>query len=303
MSRVGGEQGFTLIELLVTMAITVVVFGATLAAFEVFQSNNRFDLLRSEGQDNARNAMDRFARELRNVAAPGIGSAGALERVAPYSITFQTISATEPKPGSLNSTNAMRVRYCLDDSTPSNEVLWRQTQTWTNSGEAPAIPGEGSCPNPGWESSIRLAPYVTNRNGGQTRRVFTYGPASAGEEVAKIVSIEMNLLLDVNPGQRRPGESQLTSGISLRNANRLPVARFTATELNGRVKLNASESTDPDGLALAYKWWQDGTQLSTTSQEYQTLELKSKTVHTFKLEVTDPGGLKSEAPTQTVEIK
>jgi len=171
MSRVGGEQGFTLIELLVTMAITVVVFGATLAAFEVFQSNNRFDLLRNEAQDNARNAMDRFARELRNVAAPSTGSAGALERVGTYSITFETISATEPKAGSLNSTNAMRVRYCLDDSTPSNEVLWRQAQTWTSSGEAPAIPAEGTCPSAAWESSVRLAQYVTNRNGGQTRRV------------------------------------------------------------------------------------------------------------------------------------
>src|SRR5579872_4859089 len=59
MMRARDEDGFTLVELLVAMAITAIVFGATLTVLDVFQSNNRFDQLRNENQDNARTAIDR----------------------------------------------------------------------------------------------------------------------------------------------------------------------------------------------------------------------------------------------------
>ena len=50
MTKAREERGFTMVELLVTMAITMVVFGATLSALDVFQTNNRIDLLRNETQ-------------------------------------------------------------------------------------------------------------------------------------------------------------------------------------------------------------------------------------------------------------
>jgi prepilin-type N-terminal cleavage/methylation domain-containing protein len=316
MMHAAEEHGFTLVELLVAMALAMIVFGATLTAFDVFQTNNRFDLLRNEAQDNARNAIDRLARELRNVAAPSTKEAGALEQAVtpaeekegkPASIIFQTISSSTPK--GANTTNAMRVRYCLNDSTPSNEILYRQAQTWETE-VAPALPSAKNlekCPDEAgdFQSTTQLVRYITNKNGGQSRALFAYGSAS---EVSKIVTVEPTLYLNVNPSQPlHPGETQLTSGITLRNANRQPVAAFTATEKNGHILLNASESTDPDGLALTYKWsegtTEEETPIASTSQQYETpTALVSKSVHTFWLKVTDPGGLTASTK-KTVTLK
>jgi prepilin-type N-terminal cleavage/methylation domain-containing protein len=314
MMHAAEEHGFTLVELLVAMALAMIVFGATLTAFDVFQTNNRVDLLRNEAQDNARNAIDRLARELRNVAAPKSEKElpGALEIAEPYSITFQTISSSPVK--GANATNAMRVRYCLNDSTPSNEILYRQAQTWETevATTAPSAKNLEKCPDEAgdFQSTTQLVRYITNKNGGQSRALFAFGGVS---EVSKIVTVEPTLYLNVNPSQPlHPGETQLTSGITLRNANRQPVAAFTATEKNGHILLNASESVDPDGLALTYKWT-EGTEvagkeegqeeLPSTSQTYETpTALVSKSVHTYWLKVTDPGGLTASTK-KTVTLK
>jgi prepilin-type N-terminal cleavage/methylation domain-containing protein len=303
MTFLRGQQGFTLIELLVTMAISVIVFGATLSVLDVFQKHNRFDQLRLETQDNARNTIDRLARELRDVAAPSPSYLGALEVAEPNSLTFETIDSSHVWGGE-NSANAIRVRYCLDDSKPTNEIVWRQMTGWTGK-EAPALPTSKTCPDlnaSDWSTNSQLVQHVTNRIGGQTTRpLFTYGPSSA-TEVSKIVSVEPDTYIDLNPGGH-PGETQLTTSISLRNANRQPIAAFTAVEVGkGRIILNASESYDPGGLALTYKWWDSGTLLSTTAQKYETGELKVGSTHTFKLEVANPGGLSNTAE-KAVEIK
>jgi prepilin-type N-terminal cleavage/methylation domain-containing protein len=290
------EAGFTLVELLVTMLITSIVFGATLSVLDIFQKNNRLDLVRAETQDNARNTMDRLARELRNVAAPSTEAAGALEQAESYSLTFQTIDSSSTAP-ELNATDNMRVRYCLADATPTNEVLYKQVKRWKTK-EAPTLPTATACPNPSandYDSTTRLVEHIVNRVGGQTTRpLFTYGPSTAST-VAGIVSVEPTLYIDTKPGSR-PGESQLTSLIALRNENRPPTAVFSAVQLGSTrvVELNASESVDPDGLALTYKWWDNGSKLNTTAQQYKTVGQVEGSKHLFKLEVTDPGGLKSE---------
>ena len=73
-------EGFTLIEVIVTMAVTMVVFGATLTALGAFSNGSRNDTLRAEMQERARNAIDRVARELSNVAAPSAEFASAPEQ-------------------------------------------------------------------------------------------------------------------------------------------------------------------------------------------------------------------------------
>jgi prepilin-type N-terminal cleavage/methylation domain-containing protein len=304
------QDGFTLIELLVSMALAMIVFGATLTALDVFQTNTRADVLRNETQDNARSAIDRLAKELRNVAAPKSEPElpGALEQAEPYSIVFQTVDSTAPPPGSKNASNAMRVRYCLNNTTPGNEALWRQVKRWPE--KAPPLPSAATCPDltgEDWDSSSRLVEHLTNRDGGQNRQLFIYGPIG-WSETARIVTVAPNLFIDLNPGHPRPGETQLTSSISLRNANRQPLATFTATEKSGGlVFLNASESVDPDGLALSYKWSEGASEgekpLPSTAQQWETGKLTSGTTHTFWLKVTDPGGLNSSAPSQTVTIK
>ncbi len=302
--RLQDEHGFTLIEVLVAMGLSAVIFGGTLTAIDTFQRQSQTNNIRNEAQDNARNAVDSLARQLRNVAAPTAGAYGALEQAEPYSIVFQSIDAVEAPKGSANASNAMRVRYCLNYSTPSNEVLWRQIKRWTSASPSPATaPSNTACPDlvsGDWDSSQQLTQYVTNRNGGQTRALFTYGPSGASE-VAAITSVEPNIYINVRPAQGS-SDSQQTSTISLRNANRDPIASFTATEVNGHIKLNASESADPDGLALTYKWLEGSTVLPTSSQQYETEQFASKTVHTFTLEVTDPGGL-SNSTSHTVTMK
>jgi prepilin-type N-terminal cleavage/methylation domain-containing protein len=308
MTGAGKEHGFTLVEVLVAMALAMIVFGATLTALNVFQTNNRFDVLRNEAQDNARSAIDRLSKELRNVAAPKSVKElpGALESAQPYSITFQTIDPLPLPVGSTNATNAMRVRYCLDDSNPSNELLRRQEMRWTLP-TAPAIPAENGCKasEAGWDRSSQLVKYVTNRNGGQDRPLFHYGP-TGWSEVSQVVTVEPTIYLDVNPGQSRPGETQLTSSLSLRNANRQPIAAFTAESLHKHVLLNASQSEDPDGLALTYTWSEGAvegeTPLPTNALTYETPEMAETTVHTFWLKVKDPGGLEATSK-QKVTIK
>jgi prepilin-type N-terminal cleavage/methylation domain-containing protein len=296
------EHGFTLVELLVAMALALVVFGATLTALDTFQRANASDLQRNENQDNARNAMDRMARALRNVIAPGEKYAGALEAAGEYSLMFQTVDTSSSTFGEKNAAHAMRVRYCLDNSKPTEEVLWTQVQKWTGIVEAPAAPSTSSCPaavtTGGWETATRLVQHVTNEvSVEQKRPLFTY----SASEVPQIITVEMNLFLELSPG-RRPGETQLTSGVSLRNSNRKPVASFTVTPEAGVYRFNASESYDPGGLALSYKWWENGTLLSNTSQIF-TKKLESGQKYKFKLEVTNPGGLIAETPEKLVEPK
>jgi prepilin-type N-terminal cleavage/methylation domain-containing protein len=315
MTSVRSQHGFTLIELLVAMAIATVVFGATLTALDAFQRANASDLQRNETQDSARNAIDRLARELRNVAAPSPSYLGALELAEPNSLTFETIDSTHVWGGE-NSANAIRVRYCLDDSKPSDEILWRQVMSWEKPEAGPPLPTAKTCEpehEPAWSSYTQLVQHVTNRIGGRTTRpLFTYGPTGVSE-VSKIVSVEPTLYLDVTPGTRQLcgvtheescTETQLTSGISLRNVNRQPIAAFTAVERGKhQIILNASESNDPGGLALTYKWWDNGTVLPTTAQTYETTEFKpTPTLQTFKLEVTNPGRLSNTAE-KTVKVE
>jgi prepilin-type N-terminal cleavage/methylation domain-containing protein len=320
MRHLHDEQGFTLIELLVAMAITTVVFGSTLSVLDVFQSNNRFDQLRNENQDTARTALDRLSRQLRDIVARTTSTGavpGALELAEPYEIAFETVDTTKTTSGS-NKVNAMRVRYCLNDSNPENEILWEQVRRWTEE-FSPELPTSTACPDrtnegtpkPDWNTSTQVVQHVTNRNGGQSRPLFTY----SAKETPEILSVNADLFININPSQTRPGDSELTSGVSLRNANRVPIAEFTAKEEGNRqVRLNASASNDPDGLALTYKWWDNGAELTTASQQYETKATceKSKITETgfclgssqkFRLKVTNPGGLSAETGEQTVTIK
>jgi hypothetical protein len=296
MSLARAHGGFTVVELLVAMTLGVSLFAATLSILDAFQRDNRFDVLTNETQDNARTAIDRLARELRNVSAPSTTEAGALEQAKRYSLTFQTINSTPVSKSLLegNSTNAERVRYCLNNSDPTNEILWRQIAYWQTA-TAPPLPTSTTCPDlspTDWNHSEELVAHITNRIGGQSRPLFVYGPAGASLP-SQITAVEPTIYTDLNPGGR-PGERQITTTMYLRNQNRSPVASFTATEVGKHhVYLNASESYDPNGLALSYHWWDSGTLLSTTAQQYETAELTAGSVQTFKLEVKNPGGLSS----------
>jgi type II secretory pathway pseudopilin PulG len=70
MSILRREHGFTLIEGLVAMACAVIVFGATLTVLEVYMRQSNGVTQRFDAQNQARIAVDRIVRQLRNVASP-----------------------------------------------------------------------------------------------------------------------------------------------------------------------------------------------------------------------------------------
>jgi type II secretory pathway pseudopilin PulG len=304
MKRLTQESGFTIVELLVGMIMSLIVFAATLSLLDTYQHQSKTADQRNQVQDAARTAIDQMTRQLRNVAAESPTSAGALERSDPTDLVFQTVNGTSVTCTSVTSTcanasNQMRVRYCLNTSNPTNEVLWMQTQTWTTA-TGPSVPVDNNaCPTSGsgWTSSTRMVTNITNYSSGQaaddsTRRLFTYAPIGATAP-AEINFIEVDLFLDVNPGHH-PGETEIRDGIFLRNSFASPTAGMTIDTSTGNAILNGSSSLDPNGQALSYQWSVNGSAISgATSQQY-TYPTPVASLHgqyTFGLTVTSTGGL------------
>lgn len=284
MSRCKDEAGFTLIELLVAMTLSLVVLSATLDAFAGFSRNSRAVNVKNDAQQDVRVATDQLARELRNAMSSGTPPA-PLEMASPFDLMFQTVQ------GSANT----RVRYCLDNSTANREQLRKETQT------LPAAAGSTTaCPGSGWDESVVVADRLVNRDQGQSRPVFIYkySPITS-TNLTDVTGIQTSLFVNREPASTR-NTAELTSAVRLRNTNRAPTAAFTvAPPQNGHVVLT-SNSQDPDGENLTYQWSVDGAVIPTaTRSRLDYPGLAPGSTHTFKLRVTDPGGLSNET-TQTV---
>jgi type II secretory pathway pseudopilin PulG len=300
MARLGEESGITLIEMLIGLILSLIVFGGVLTLLDTFQGDARTRQLRNENQDNARSAIDRLSRALRNVAAPTAGSAGALEKGGPYDLVFQTV-ASDQVFGGQNTANHERLRYCLDASNANSENLWLQTQTWTTS-SPPSAPDTSTCPSNAWPSKYNLVSNITNLIDAQNpRAVFTYAPLGS-TSTAQLNGVESDLFLNPRPGSA-PGETELKSAIYLRNSNAPPTSGFTVSQVNGHVQLDGSVSSDPNGQALAYQWSVDGSAIAgAITQQYDAGRFASASNHTFALTVTDTQGLTATSQ-QTVTIQ
>lgn len=309
MMRATEEQGFTLVELLIGMVMTSVLMGAVVFLLTAFLNDNRFDQIRVNAQSDGQTIVERLSRELRSAAAPTVGSPvhpGLLEAAGSYDLVFQTVSAGTQYNLPLNH---YRVRYCLG----ANNTLWRQTETWSTA-TSPAVPDTSACPSTAtaWVTASGGAPCctelndVTNEIGGDTTRpLFVYGPSGASLAQIKLVSV--NLYIDQNPGQQ-PGPTEVSSGIDLRNELSQPTAIYTpvTTVLSSSstdLQLDGSASSDPNGQALTYQWYEGGSCSSDnstlsggtamsggTTQKFDAGDF-SPGSQTFSLVVTDTGGL------------
>jgi prepilin-type N-terminal cleavage/methylation domain-containing protein len=314
MSRLRETKGFTLIEVLLASTLSLLVMGASLAAFDGLQGNHRLTQKTNDAQDVARRQTDRLARELRNLASPSqltsdlSAQPQAVDLASAYDFVFRIVADTKPA-GSLNVANVKRVRYCVNNTNPSNEVVWRQTQTWTTAA-TPALPSTAACPGTGWDAGSN-AKYITNlvnRYNGQNRPVFGFNST----DVLRITKVRTTLYVDLDP-TKRPAEVRLSSGVFLRNQNRIPTADFTATvTADKRLVLNGSGSDDPEGMALTYQWYLDAPSplpdCSATPAPasclgqgvvFEKTGLSGGGSHTVTLAVKDPAGLAGIA-TQTV---
>ena len=177
-----------------------------------------------------------------------------------------------------------RVRYCLDSGDRNAATIRRQTQSWTTR-HAAADPVDGQLPGGGM-GSTGWSPR-TSRTGLAPRSV----PCSrtGGRPADEIQSVVISLYLDLDPSQE-PSEATAETGAFLRNQNRAPIARFTATPAGvGHILLNASESVDPESQPLDVRWYDGGTYMGSGSiYDYNA---KTRGVHEISVEVQDVSGL------------
>jgi hypothetical protein len=277
-------------EVLVASSLFIIVAGAAIDAFVTMLGTTAENARQQDSQQQARQSEIVLSRQLRNLAGPDEGQPQAFDKATAYDIVFKTVDPNGPNAG-LNPTNVERVRYCLDSGNPA--TLWRQVQTWT-SAVAPAAPSANSCPDSGWTgTAYRVASNVTNQSNGADRAVFLFDSAT----LSAINNVRMNLWIDVNPG-KPPAETNLQSGVFLRNQNQPPTASFQWTQGgNHHVLLNGSTSADPEGEQLTYTW-KDG---STKIGDGIVFDWNAGAAgtHSITLEARDPASLVGTA-TQTV---
>jgi len=264
------QDGFTLIELLVGMVMSLIVFGATLTLLESYLRQSADASKRFDAQDQARLAVDRIVRDLRNVSSP-LTTPKLLERATPYDLVFQTIGT----PNGRNVSGIQRVRYCIpQDSSAGSATQQRliaQTQTWTRSTPEAnpwtsdptqdiACPDLTFAPAAGQPVYTVFAQSVMNRYQQTTRHpAFTYNNGLEGDSVAVTDLPEISTIqvkLRVNPTPSLTGATtQIQSSAYLRNKQHAPVALFTYTATgSGGVILNAGQSYSPDNQQLSYSW-------------------------------------------------
>ncbi|MDX6643779.1 MAG: hypothetical protein QOD76_1741, partial [Solirubrobacteraceae bacterium] len=269
------------------------------APFEVLQRTDRVTQNQSDSQDNARNTVDSLAHQLRNV----MGQSQLIDRANSYDLIFETVDPRFKPDGSDNARNLMRVRFCLDTSNAPADAahgrLWEQDLTWTSAAVPSTLPAS-ACPDVNFGTRRIVADSITNRISGQDRPLFSYSPGTS--PLASITAIRIDLFTDRNPNEA-PRETELTSGVFLRNQNGPPTASATLTPTGQprQVTLNGSASSDPENLPLTYRWCD----LSTGSTCDETTNVGEGQLFTYTLpgasgarnmvlEVFDAGGLESD---------
>jgi prepilin-type N-terminal cleavage/methylation domain-containing protein len=281
------EDGVTLVEMLVVLVLSLVVMGATYSTFAQFEQTTATNQRQNDAQDQVRAGLAGLARELRNLASPIDELPEAIVRAAGGDLVFQSVSSSALR----------RVRYCLD---ADSRRLWRQVQF------APfSEPAAGVCPDTTWGSQRASVENVVNGE----RAVFSYNSAT----LTAITEVGAALWVDADL-DAKPTESALQTSIFLRNQNRRPVASFTATVGGTAIVLNGSNSTDPEGKALEYYWY-DAAQAENLCDPLPDETPQTGCVgagivfnytppvagtRTLKLVVRDPAGLTDEAGSQTV---
>jgi type II secretory pathway pseudopilin PulG len=248
------EGGFTMVELLMVCVISLIIFGATVTAWTSVYRSNRSVESQNDNAEAARVALDRAARQLRNLANPTVNAIKTIDRATDYDFIFQTSDPSKTW-----------VRYCLQTSgggtALNNATLWE-----SESPTAITPPMRTACPGTGWALQSAVVQGVTNQVGGIDRNIFTYEcsvnaaptcPVSV-DEYPKITNVGIDLWVDAKSNDRIH-ELSVATGVFLRNQNEGPTALATWAKgaAHYQVLLNGSGSTDPEGRTLEFFWFED----------------------------------------------
>ena len=251
-SRSTQQDGFSLVELLIVSTIFLVVAGATLTSFNVFERRTSDSVKVAEQVEIARTSLDRASRQLRNLARRI--DVPVIKRALADDLVFQT-----------SSPDKRWMRYCLQTtapSTPSRAKLFALESNDPSITE-PSAGMMGTCPGSGWNRVALASDYVVNANKSLVEPVFRYQctdgapagcprPTALESDSSRLKHVGMTLSVDLNPLTDLK-EMRVASSVFLRNQNEPPVAAFTWTSLGGRkILLNGSSSSDPEGRTLRY---------------------------------------------------
>ena len=298
------QTGWSLFEVLMASSLLLMVLGAALTPFLFLQRTDRTTQNQNDSQDNARTVLDNISRQLRNTS----GQNQLINLASAYDLVLETVDATVKPSGSQNARNIMRVRYCLDTTTPPATLtsgrIWEQDLRWTTAAVPNSMPGV-SCPDTSWGTRRIVADFVTNKATSSTRPtaapLFTYFPGST--DLDTITSVRIDVFAD-RRWNEAPGETELSTGVFLRNQNGSPTASFTATPglaLTKQITLNGGASSDPEKLPLTYRWCD----VTTSATCDETTKIGGGVLYTYTapaagtrrilLQVFDIGGLESDA--------
>lgn len=264
--------GFALVELLVVMSISTVILGGSLMTFETLVRDQRKNENRFDTAEQARNAIDHQARQLRNLARRPNNTV-VIDTIGDYDFIFQT---SDP--------NRTWVRYCLDLTGGAK----RGDRLWMSERKVPATATQAvtggmraDCPGTDWTQQTVVAQDVVNRLPQLDRPLFAFrcldGTSACASSTAtsdQIVNVDTRLFVDTTPLAAQ-AELQVSTSVFLRNQNQMPTASFTATRTGVRTYLlNASASSDPEGRTLSYHWFK-GTMPTNINCQNQTQTIDS----------------------------
>jgi type II secretory pathway pseudopilin PulG len=310
MSRLRAEGGFSLVESLMVSVLMVVVMGASLSIFSGMERSSARTREATDLQARARDAIDRVARDMRNLATPTTALPIAINKASATDVILIAVGDSMPA-GSSNTRNLKRVRYCLDTTT---RVLWSQTQTWTTAGSPTGTnpPPHASCPNgSGWNTTTPIATGVVGTSVFSFDRSLPSNPTlstspAANDVLSSIRTVTTTLSVDGDL-TRPPAASTLSSAVVLRNQNKAPTAMFDVKLLgNNHAYLFATGSSDPEGQALSYEWYSGnpaagGTRIPNCPGAVCDYAPPSGT-YSYYLRAVDASGLTADAGPKTLVV-
>ena len=313
-ARIAHEGGFTFVEVLLVSTLFIVVLGATIEAMVHFSKNNRIAEIRSDQAELARTALDRQARQLRNLAQRV--TVPTINKAADYDFIFQT---SDP--------SRTWVRYCLDTTNApasnSNGRLWEMVSPSNTVPDASSCPGNTSAWAAGDGFAQVVADHVSNRHNAADRPIFSYtclndATPCPPADSSLVTGVAASLWVD-DDATKDPAEMRVSTAVFLRNQNEPPTVSFSSISLGShKVFLNAAASTDPEGRTLRFYWYQASSAPTfscaagppTTPKYFQGVAMTytfpttitSGTSQPFTLVVCDPGNLKAGPLTKSVVV-